>query len=111
MMIRLLYASHAAQPLTPALMEGILASSRKNNMERGITGILCHSGDYFLQVLEGGRGPVNALYNVIANDSRHEPALCQTAQMFDSPLAPFPSPLDLISARLPTAYHPVTFYS
>ena len=72
MMIRLLYASHAAQPLTPALMEGILASSRKNNMERGITGILCHSGDYFLQVLEGGRGAVNALYNVIAQDSRHD---------------------------------------
>ena len=72
MMIRLLYASHAAQPLTPALMEGILISSRKNNIERGITGILCHSGDYFLQVLEGGRGPVNALYNTIAQDSRHD---------------------------------------
>ncbi len=72
MMIRLLYASHAAQPLTPALMQGILASSRKNNIERGITGILCHSGDYFLQVLEGGRGQVNALYNVIAQDSRHD---------------------------------------
>ncbi len=72
MMIRLLYASHAAQPLTPAIMQAILASSRKNNMERGITGILCHSGDYFLQVLEGGRAQVNALYNVIAQDSRHD---------------------------------------
>jgi hypothetical protein len=72
MMIRLLYASRAAQALTPAIMEAILASSRKNNLERGITGILCHSGDVFLQVLEGGRGPVNALYNLIAQDSRHD---------------------------------------
>jgi hypothetical protein len=72
MMIRLLYASRAATPLTQDLMDGILVSSRKNNTDRGITGILCHSGDVFLQVLEGGRSPVNALYNKISQDSRHD---------------------------------------
>jgi Sensors of blue-light using FAD len=71
MMIRLLYASRAAQPLNQAVMDGILAVSRKNNIDRGITGILCHSGDVFLQVLEGGRGPVNELYNRITQDARH----------------------------------------
>jgi hypothetical protein len=71
MMIRLLYASRAAQALTPQLMEDILLVSRKNNIDLGITGVLCHSGNVFLQVLEGGRGPVNELYNRIAQDPRH----------------------------------------
>jgi hypothetical protein len=72
MMIRLLYASRAAQPLTQTIIDAILAASRKHNTDRGITGILCHSGDTFLQVLEGGRGQVNSLYNLIAKDPRHD---------------------------------------
>ena len=71
MLIRLLYASRSAEPVTPALIESILASSRRHNPELGITGILCHSGDIFMQLLEGGRAPVNALYNSIVRDPRH----------------------------------------
>ena len=37
----------------------------------GITGVLCHGGDVFMQVLEGGRDAVNALYNKIVRDARH----------------------------------------
>ena len=37
----------------------------------GITGVLCLSGGIFLQVLEGGRAAVSALYNRIAADPRH----------------------------------------
>ena len=36
-----------------------------------MTGVLCFSGDIFLQVLEGGRAAVNRLYNRIVADSRH----------------------------------------
>lgn len=71
MLVRLLYASRTHGPLTPKIIEGILESSRRHNPERGITGILCHGGDVFLQVLEGGRDAVNGLYNEIARDSRH----------------------------------------
>lgn len=71
MMIRLLYASRAAEALNKKTIDAILASSRRNNPDAGITGILCHSGDTFLQVLEGGRAPVNALYNRITQDPRH----------------------------------------
>lgn len=70
-MIRLLYASRAAEALSKKTIDAILASSRRNNPDAGITGILCHSGDTFLQVLEGGRAPVNALYNRITQDPRH----------------------------------------
>ena len=71
MLVRLLYASRSAKPIGSEVIESILAQSRKHNPELGITGILCQSGDVFMQVLEGGRGAVNQLYNQIVRDERH----------------------------------------
>ena len=71
MLVRLLYASRAAQPLTPEVIDAILAQSRAHNPEHGITGILCYSGDIFMQVLEGGRDAVCELFNTIVRDERH----------------------------------------
>lgn len=71
MLVRLLYASRAAKPLTPEVIEGILAESRAHNPEHGITGILCYSGDIFMQALEGGRDAVCELFNAIVRDPRH----------------------------------------
>jgi Sensors of blue-light using FAD len=71
MLVRLLYASRAADPAPDGLIEAIVQQARRNNPELGITGVLCHGGDSFLQVLEGGREPVNALYNRIVCDRRH----------------------------------------
>lgn len=72
MLVRLLYASHSAKPVTPDVIESILEQSRKHNPRLGITGILCQSGNTFLQVLEGGRTAVNLLYNDIVRDARHK---------------------------------------
>ena len=71
MLVRLLYASRAAAPLTTPVVESILAQSRAHNPKLGITGILCYSDDLFLQVLEGGRDEVCELYNTIVRDDRH----------------------------------------
>ena len=71
MLVRLLYASRAIATMQPALLESILTQSRAHNPERGITGILCYGGEIFMQVLEGGREQVNALYIDIARDTRH----------------------------------------
>jgi hypothetical protein len=71
MLVRLLYASRSAKPLCAEQMDSILAQSRAHNPESGVTGILCYSGDIFMQVLEGGRREVSALYQLIANDPRH----------------------------------------
>lgn len=71
MLVRLLYASRAAAPLTAPVVESILAQSRAHNPRLGITGILCYSEDLFLQVLEGGRDEVCELYNTIVRDDRH----------------------------------------
>ncbi|RZI84533.1 MAG: BLUF domain-containing protein [Rubrivivax sp.] len=71
MLVRLLYASRASKPLAADTIDAILATSRKNNPGLGVTGLLCHSGDIFMQILEGGRDAVNQLYTRIANDPRH----------------------------------------
>ena len=71
MLVRLLYASRAASPLTDSVIDVILAQSRAHNPGLGITGILCYSDDLFMQVLEGGRDEVCDLYNTIVRDPRH----------------------------------------
>jgi hypothetical protein len=71
MLVRLLYASCSVRAISAEDIDSILAQSRKHNPDLGITGILCQSGDVFLQVLEGGRTAVNELYSQIVRDSRH----------------------------------------
>lgn len=71
MLVRLLYASRSAAPLTASLVDSLLEKSRANNPRQGITGILCFSEDLFIQVLEGGRDEVCELFNAIVRDDRH----------------------------------------
>ena len=71
MLVRLLYASRAADPSASAT-DGILSQSRSHNPACGITGILCYGGGIFLQALEGGRNQVSELYGHIQKDVRHK---------------------------------------
>ena len=71
MLVRLMYASRAADSVNQNELVAILKKSKVNNADIGVTGVLCFSAGIFLQVLEGGRSPVSALYNRIANDPRH----------------------------------------
>ena len=71
MLVRLLYASRAAAPLSESMITEILEQSRRHNPALGITGILCYSGQHFIQVLEGGRDEVCELYNALVRDPRH----------------------------------------
>jgi len=71
MLVRLMYASRAAEPVKPETLNAILKKSTAHNPSVGVTGVLCFSGDVYLQVLEGGRNQVSALYNRIAQDPRH----------------------------------------
>jgi len=73
MLVRLLYASRSNSEIDEALVASILERSREHNLEHGITGILCTSSParVFLQLLEGGRAAVNALYGSIVRDPRH----------------------------------------
>ena len=52
-------------------LHGILRHAKTANPRRGVTGALCFADGIFIQVLEGGRDTVSALYNRIAADARH----------------------------------------
>ncbi len=71
MLVRLMYASRTNEPVRQDFLQAILKKSTQNNPGIGVTGVLCFSGEIFLQVLEGGRLQVSALYNRIAQDPRH----------------------------------------
>ena len=71
MLVRLMYASRAVPAVDQEELLAILRKSKADNPAAGITGLLCYSDGIFLQVLEGGRSPVNRLYNRIVADPRH----------------------------------------
>ena len=71
MLVRLMYASRAADSVSQDELVSILRKSKANNPGIGVTGVLCFSSGIFLQVLEGGRNAVSKLYNHIAVDPRH----------------------------------------
>jgi len=71
MLVRLMYASRALPNVTQEDLTAILRKSKANNPQSGITGVLCFSQGIFLQVIEGGRGAVNKLYNQVVADPRH----------------------------------------
>ena len=73
MLVRLLYASREADAVNADALSAILRVSKENNHAAGVTGVLCHcaSSKIFMQVLEGGRVQVSALFNRISQDPRH----------------------------------------
>lgn len=74
-LIQLVYASRLVPGTAGSELTSIVDASRRNNARAGITGALCFSVDYFLQCLEGERGAVNATYNRILRDPRHDGAI------------------------------------
>ena len=72
MLVRLLYVSRTQAEISAAEADAILEQSRTYNRDHGITGVLCWSGRMYLQVIEGGREPVNVLYTKIVRDKRHD---------------------------------------
>ena len=72
MLSRLLYVSTAAGPITTTVTGTILRSAQRYNPSHGITGVLCQGQGLYLQVLEGERSQVDALYAHIAQDKRHQ---------------------------------------
>jgi hypothetical protein len=73
MLVRLLYASRAVDGIDETFLKSVLEQARANNVEHGITGILCTypAAGVFIQLLEGGREAVNRLYGNIVRDRRH----------------------------------------
>lgn len=74
-MYRTVYVSSASRDFEESDIRYILEQSHRNNAARGMTGaLLFHEGN-FLQILEGERETVEALYALIARDPRHRGVL------------------------------------
>ena len=83
MLVRLMYASRTSEAFKAEGLSAILKKSTTNNPSVGVTGVLCFSGEVFLQVLEGGRSQVSALYNRIAGDPRHRDVVMLSYEEID----------------------------
>ncbi len=71
MLIRLIYVSQSVDPQTTSQVEAILRTAHERNARQDVTGVLCIGQGVFLQVLEGERATVSALYARIHADPRH----------------------------------------
>jgi hypothetical protein len=111
-MYHLVYVSQAARPMDKAELEAILVPSRAANTRLGITGLLVYrySSDtdsgHFIQVLEGERSAVRALYDKIVRDSRHHTKIVlgegeMPARMFAEWSMGFKNVDDTLFATLP----------
>ena len=72
MLVRMLYVSTAVGPQTTTVTGTILRSAQAFNADNGITGVLCQGQGVWLQILEGPRREVHALYERITADKRHK---------------------------------------
>lgn len=70
-MIRLVYVSTCADNVQLADIESLLRVAERRNPEHGLSGMLCWSGEFFLQCIEGERGAVTDCFARILRDQRH----------------------------------------
>jgi hypothetical protein len=69
-LIQLIYASRPFGFDAPTL-NGILSDARRVNPQHDVTGALICRADLYLQLLEGPKEAVEAIYERIARDDRH----------------------------------------
>lgn len=70
-MIQISYLSRASEPMSAEALLSLLMQSRRNNVARGLTGMLLCGNGTFLQVLEGDDDVVDQLVATISADPRH----------------------------------------
>jgi len=68
---QLIYTSYATNALTPSVLNEIADHSRQYNNAADITGVMLYHDGSILQVLEGEKDVVEALYAKIEKDPRH----------------------------------------
>ena len=74
-MYRIIYLSSAVNPMNDFELDELLLKAKDNNLRNNISGILLHIDGDFLQVLEGEKQNVIALFDKIKHDPRHQSIL------------------------------------
>ncbi len=70
-MLLIAYFSTATVPQTVETVGVILETARANNARDDFTGLLVAGGNRYLQIIEGPRAPMKALWAAIRADDRH----------------------------------------
>jgi hypothetical protein len=78
----IIYTSLASHDLSPEELAHLLDKARAFNVSQGITGMMIYHRREFMQLLEGEQAVVQALYDRIANDPRHQ----QLRKIWDGPI-------------------------
>lgn len=68
----LLYVSKASNYFDDESLEELVALSARFNAEVSLTGFIFYQANHFIQYLEGQEAIIEALYNRISNDDRHD---------------------------------------
>jgi hypothetical protein len=71
LLYQVVYCSRAAEDVDEAAVAGIVASSRRHNPERAITGLLVYGSGVFFQWIEGPRAQIAQLMSILRDDPRH----------------------------------------
>jgi len=70
--MHIIYASAASEPFEEQELIALLNKARSNNQSIGVSGILLIHEQSFFQIIEGHPATVQALYDKIAADPRHQ---------------------------------------
>ena len=79
----IVYFSKSVRPFDENDLSAILQKSHQNNAKTGITGVLLYVRGSIIQVLEGEKAALEALYKRIEQDRRH----VEVAQVLNRPIA------------------------
>jgi hypothetical protein len=79
----IVYVSFACEEMAAARLDHLLAQCRGQNEKLQITGVLIYHQREFLQLLEGEADAVNALFEQIEVDQRHQ----QVYKLWDGPIS------------------------
>ena len=71
-LVHCIYCSASAKPFTAPELKTLLAKCREKNAKVDVTGMLLYRNGTFFQALEGDRSVVEALFEKIERDKRHD---------------------------------------
>ena len=70
-MFQLVYVSSANKDFSDNELRDLLDQARERNKRRSVTGMLLYAGGNFIQVLEGSKEDVMAIYQSVEKDPRN----------------------------------------
>jgi len=83
MLSQLIYLSYRNENCSDEEIEKILSVSIKKNETKQVTGVLLYSSSNFIQVLEGEKDELLAIYDKIKKDERHRMVVMISLRIID----------------------------